>query len=86
MTEKHSIAAVLAGLEQSGFVMGDAWHRAHEIAQAHEGDRQYDRLHALLHRIEGDEWNAGYWYRRAGVAPFEGSFADEAGQLRQEVR
>ena len=86
MTEKHSIAAVLAGLEQSGFVMGDAWHRAHEIAQAHEGDWQYDRLHALLHRIEGDEWNAGYWYRRAGVAPFEGSFANEAGQLRQDVR
>jgi hypothetical protein len=86
MTGKHSIAAALSGLEQSGFVMGDAWHRAHEIAQAREGDRLYDRLHALLHRIEGDEWNAGYWYRRAGVAPFEANFADEAEQLRQEVR
>ncbi len=23
-------------------------------------------IHAYLHRKEGDEWNAGYWYRRAG--------------------
>jgi hypothetical protein len=86
MTEKHSIAAALDALERSGFVIGTAWHRAHEVAQAHEGERPYDRLHALLHRIEGDEWNAGYRYRRAGMAPFQGSFADEAGQLRRDVR
>ncbi len=23
-------------------------------------------IHALLHLIEGDEGNAGYWYARAG--------------------
>jgi hypothetical protein len=23
-------------------------------------------IHAYLHRKEGDEGNAGYWYRRAG--------------------
>ncbi|MCB0606716.1 MAG: hypothetical protein KDD12_03310 [Lewinella sp.] len=23
-------------------------------------------LHAFLHRDEGDNWNAGYWYRQAG--------------------
>lgn len=23
-------------------------------------------MHAYLHRVEGDENNAGYWYRRAG--------------------
>lgn len=41
------------------------WHKAHEIAQSREGTREYDRLHAYLHRKEGDQWNAGYWYRRA---------------------
>ena len=41
------------------------WEKAHNIAQAKEGTRDYDRLHAYLHRKEGDEWNAGYWYRRA---------------------
>ena len=23
-------------------------------------------VHAYLHRVEGDQGNAGYWYRRAG--------------------
>jgi len=41
------------------------WEKAHEIAQSREGTREYDRLHAYLHRKEGDQWNAGYWYRRA---------------------
>jgi hypothetical protein len=42
------------------------WHAAHEIAQAREGIKDYDLLHAYLHRVEGDQWNADYWYRRAG--------------------
>lgn len=42
------------------------WHAAHEIAQSREGTKEYDLLHAYLHRVEGDEWNANYWYRRAG--------------------
>lgn len=43
------------------------WEAAHNIVQAHEGEKDFDHLHAYLHRAEGDEWNAGYWYRRAGV-------------------
>jgi hypothetical protein len=27
------------------------------------------RVHAYLHRKEGDQSNAAYWYRRCGVAP-----------------
>lgn len=41
------------------------WESAHDIAQSREGTLFYDRLHAYLHRKEGDEWNANYWYRRA---------------------
>ena len=37
----------------------DNWEKAHEIAQSREGTREYDRLHAYLHRKEGDQWNAG---------------------------
>jgi len=48
------------------FAMGDSWHKAHEIAQSAEGQPHHDWVHAILHRIEGDESNAGYWYRRAG--------------------
>lgn len=43
------------------------WESAHQIAQSREGTRDYDHLHAYLHRKEGDQWNAGYWYRRARV-------------------
>lgn len=35
------------------------------------------RVHAYLHRKEGDPSNAAYWYRRAGIGPFTGSLAEE---------
>ncbi|WP_300601411.1 hypothetical protein [Niabella sp.] len=43
------------------------WEAAHQVAQDHEGEQDFDRLHAYLHRVEGDAWNANYWYRRAGA-------------------
>ncbi len=52
------------------------WEKAHQIAQDMEGaDGAW--LHAFLHRDEGDEWNAGYWYRRAGKPFFSGSIEEE---------
>ncbi len=42
------------------------WERAHGCAQQREGDPSCDWVHAYLHREEGDDANAGYWYRRAG--------------------
>lgn len=34
-------------------------------------------VHAYLHRKEGDQWNAGYWYRKAGRSPHNGPLAAE---------
>ncbi|GAB3325201.1 hypothetical protein GCM10027299_23020 [Larkinella ripae] len=59
------------------------WEHAHEIAQSREGTRDYDRLHAYLHRKEGDDWNAGYWYRRAGASVFTGSLDEEWKELAE---
>lgn len=59
------------------------WEAAHEIAQSREGTPAYDRLHAYLHRKEGDRFNAGYWYRRAGAPFFDGSLEEEWTQLMQ---
>jgi hypothetical protein len=40
------------------------WNQAHEIAQAEESaDAAW--VHAYLHRKEGDDGNAGHWYRQA---------------------
>lgn len=41
------------------------WQAAHRLAQA-EDDAAGAWVHAYLHRVEGDEGNASYWYRRAG--------------------
>ncbi len=42
------------------------WERAHEQVDS-LGGKSAARIHAYLHRKEGDLWNADYWYGRAGV-------------------
>lgn len=58
----NGLTLALAGLWWDA--KGD-WARAHECAQQDEGSKGA-WVHAYLHRKEGDEGNAGYWYRRAG--------------------
>ena len=41
------------------------WDQAHRLVMADEG-RDAARVHAWLHRQEGDLPNARYWYSRAG--------------------
>ena len=41
------------------------WDKAHELIQWLPG-KSFARIHAYLHREEGDLWNANYWYSRAG--------------------
>ena len=64
------------------------WDRAHECAQAGEGRKAADWVHAYLHRVEGDLANARYWYARAGKtesgAPLEVEWAEIARVLLAE--
>jgi hypothetical protein len=46
-------------------ISGD-WDGAHAIAQREEGDALHRWLHAVLHKIEGDDYNSRYWYRGSG--------------------
>ena len=41
------------------------WNTAHEIVQQMD-DQMAARIHAYLHRKEGDDWNSRYWHRQAG--------------------
>jgi len=56
------LRSALAGLWWDA--KGD-WTRAHESAQQDEG-KDGSWVHAYLHRKEGDQDNAAYWYLRAG--------------------
>ncbi|OLP58441.1 hypothetical protein BJF93_16315 [Xaviernesmea oryzae] len=69
-------------LAEAGFTTGPHWAEVHDICQAHEGEAAFDWGHALCHRIEGDDWNAGYWYRRAGKPKPLGTFAEEWAAMR----
>ncbi|MEE6185852.1 hypothetical protein PIECOFPK_00950 [Mycovorax composti] len=60
------------------------WNKAHQIAQQHEGAKEFDRLHAFLHRQEGDDWNANYWYRRVGIPMPSVSLEEELSMLIQQ--
>ena len=42
------------------------WDDAHAIVQTREDDAVAAWIHAVLHKIEGDESNSLWWYRRAG--------------------
>src|SRR3954470_18906695 len=52
------------------------WDAAHEAAQA-AGGRDGAWVPAYLHRKEGDEMNAGYWYARAGRPAASGDLKAE---------
>ncbi len=61
------------------------WGRAHEIVQQLDYGMAA-RIHAYLHRKEGDDWNARYWHRQAGSVFPEGmSLKDEWDSLVREL-
>jgi hypothetical protein len=67
------LAPALAGLWWAG---KDEWERAHHLVMD-EGGKDCAWVHAYLHRVEGDDGNAGYWYRRAGQAVASGGLKKE---------
>lgn len=53
------------------------WAKAHECCQADEEDPDNQWVHAYLHRKEGDQSNAGYWYRRCGRSSSQATLEQE---------
>ncbi|MCR9071369.1 MAG: hypothetical protein NXI18_06575 [Alphaproteobacteria bacterium] len=68
-----NLGAALLGLWHQG---RGAWETAHETVQADDG-APAAWVHAHLHRFEGDEMNAGYWFRRAGKPHTKGDLDEE---------
>jgi hypothetical protein len=55
------------------------WDGAHKLVQEHEDDAAACWIHAVLHKSEGDETNARYWYRRSGQ--FYEAYAEPQAEL-----
>jgi hypothetical protein len=62
----------------------DQWDRAHDLLQDLTTVAS-SRVHAHLHRIEGDLDNANYWYQRAGVATVDAPLATEWELLTKDL-
>ena len=56
------------------------WDKAHQCVDSEDG-KDAARVHAYLHRKEGDAANAGYWYSTVGVSPFNGTLDAEWTEL-----
>jgi len=73
----QGLSPALAGLWWDA--KGD-WTKAHESAQQDEGPASA-WVHAYLHRKEGDQSNAEYWYGRAGKPPATSSLEEEWNEI-----
>ncbi|QES91024.1 hypothetical protein E0W69_018615 [Rhizosphaericola mali] len=53
-----------AELQALWWIRKDQWNIAHDMVQ-NLSSKNAALIHALLHKIEGDIWNANYWYANA---------------------
>jgi hypothetical protein len=67
--ERKLDATRAEALEALAHVWHDHEAEAHAILQRHEGERDFDYVHAMLHRREGDLGNAAYWFAQVGTHP-----------------
>ncbi|OOG78203.1 hypothetical protein [Algoriphagus sp. A40] len=56
------------------------WALAHDQVD-HLAGKAAARIHAYLHRKEGDQWNANYWYSKAGERMPDKSLEEEWEEL-----
>jgi len=83
-TQKAPPAGLPPALQALWHEAKGGWDRAHECAQQ-ETSRDGAWVHAYLHRREGDDGNASYWYARAGRKPPETSFETEWSEIAREL-
>jgi len=84
LKEKLPPNNISATMESMWHIKKGDWDIAHKIAQDITSDMG-SWIHAHLHRIEGDKFNAEYWYRRANKTPFNIKLDDEANQIIMHI-
>ncbi len=73
-----------AYLEAIQLIEKGDWEASHQLIQRYNTEMAC-WIHAHLHRIEGDLWNANYWYKRAGKIPSTLSFAEEQAEIKSYI-
>jgi hypothetical protein len=68
--------ALLIAVEAA--LAGD-WEKSHNIAQDYS-DATANWIHAVLHKMEGDESNSKYWYARTNGKNYD-TYADTLAEL-----
>ena len=77
LTEKQKPSEKLSGIHLAiWYILKDNWDLAHETVQKLNTPVAC-RLHAYLHRVEGDLGNSDYWYGRASMEPTTASLETE---------
>ena len=67
-------------LDAIELALNDKWDDAHKIVQEiSTPNAQW--IHAVLHKIEGDENNSRYWYSRSSLEVYE-SYLDSTQELK----
>ena len=73
-------------LKAIDLALGGQWNAAHEMVQQYEADTTAAWIHAVLHKIEGEQGNSRYWYHRAGkLEHVSDEPTAELAEIREEV-
>nr|WP_048097562.1 hypothetical protein [Candidatus Nitrosopumilus salaria] len=67
-------------IEATQLALDSEWDASHKIVQEFS-DHYANWIHAVLHKIEGDEWNSKYWYQRTNGQQYE-NYPDPEDELR----
>ena len=81
LIEKQKPSEKLSGIHLAIFyILKDNWDMAHETVQKLNTAIAY-QFSAYLHRVEGNQDNASYWYRRAKMEPTIASLETELSDI-----
>ena len=76
LTQKFPSKSLSVQIEALWWDAKGDWKQAHDLID-HLDDAISAHIHAYLHRVQGDLWNARYWYNRAKQPEFKGSLDEE---------
>lgn len=68
----------------AALALAGEWDGSHRIVQALDSPMAC-WIHAVLHKIEGDDWNSRYWYAKTRGRTLE-EFSHPEDELREIVR